>query len=1352
MTIRSPIITLLSFTLSTMICNAAFADDLEIYLGTGTDQTTYAPNVLFIMDTSGSMTDKDGGTESRMLRVQNALKETLSTVTNVNAGLMRFSDYGGPILFPTRPIDDPVAPELISSIAQSSDDAYEISSAVSLTGNYVKLSDSTNTVYTGLRYQDLNIPQGATITSAYMRFASNQINTAATSLNLKAELVGNATTFVSTNQNISGRTTTAAEVDWSADNNFPVTSEFINSPDLSAVIQEVVDQATWCGGNSLNIIIQGNSASNASARQAKSFEEGTGLSPQLVVVYDDTTATGCVQGKLSYQVSAQKDNAEEKTNGYESTGSELTFDGSTNAYIGMRFRNIGVPNGANITNAYLLFTAYQNSSSAAASFNIRAANVDDSDDFNPYSRYMLRDIAKTAAVSWTAIPEWDKNNSYASPAITSVVKSIVDRAGWQLGNDMTLIISNISGVRGAYSYQGKPSGAVQLIIEYQGAATPGSTSTVREHLINKVEELSASGVTPIVDTLLEAANYFGGLPVDYGLERGTSRAGSTVRKNTRVSHRSSYLGADSILPFGCSEDDLSNSNCVNEKIPAPATYISPITDAQCQTNNHIVLLSDGEANNNHSASKIQTLLDTTCSGSAGELCGLELVKNIGDTEDSVIGARVVTHTIGFAANATASNFLNQIALQSGGGFYQASNSADLVTAFQSILKTVKDVNTTFVSPGVAVNQLNRLTHKDELYFALFKPAEGTIWPGNLKKYKIDGDVIKDKNGQNAVDDGTGFFSENSQSYWSTLVDGNDVREGGAASQVDLLRNIYTFSGTGPIVLNSNEFHENNANITTTDLALDALPSPTLVRDTVMKWARGVDVKDDDNDGLTDDVRLQMGDPIHSQPVIVNYSATDSAILVATNHGFLHSIDPTTGDENFAVIPKELLGNLYDFYKDGSSFNHLYGLDGDMVLRSDDYRLYVGMRRGGNNYYSFDISNKTAPSLVFKIEGGSAGFEKLGQTWSRPTLTKIKVGATTKNVMIFGGGYDDDQDNKTLRGADAVGNAVYIVDADDGSLIWTASNSAANLVLSDMQYSIPARISVIDRENDGYADHMYVADTGGQLFRLDIHNGESGNDLVTGGLFASLGGDTEEDNRRFYYGPDVSEISLGDDHYYAVALGSGYRAHPLNSVINDNFYMLKDYGVFAIDVDGNHTLPSPAIVESDIYDATDHLLTSSDVAQQQLEATAFAQKDGWLIHLGSGGEKALASPLILDYKILFTTYVPATASTSTCAPPTGNSRAYLVELINGNAVADLDNDGIDEPEDRYAQLKQTGIAPETKVLIEDIIKPVVCLGTECTSAVKSAVNCNSDFSCLVENLYGNFERVQESSWKTETERQ
>jgi type IV pilus assembly protein PilY1 len=1343
----------------TLFSSITSADDLEIYLGTAGNEVTYNPNVLFIMDTSGSMSSKDSGNESRMLRVQNALKETLNSVTNINAGLMRFSDFGGPVLYPVRPIDDSVSPEIITSIAQATDDAYEIASVVNSSSTSLKLSQSTNAVTLGLRYQDLNIPRGAVITNAYIRFSSNAFNSGATNLIFSGELVGNSVTFSEIGNNISSRTRTADSVLWNTDNDWPMSNETIVSPDLSTILQEIIDQSDWCGGNALNIIIDGEGISTSSERVSPSFEDGEGLGPQLVVVYDDTTATGCVKGKLSYQVSSQNNNAEERSHGYQSTGTELTFRDSSNKYIGVRFRNIALPQGASILNAYLEFTAYQSSSNSFASFNIAGVDQDDPSSFKSYPRFLLRDKPKTTAVAWSDIPRWYKNYTYQSPSVTDIVEQIVGRPGWEPGNEMMFVFSDFVGIRGAYTYNGKPSGTVSMVVEYQGNATPGSTSTVRELLVSQVDSLSASGMTPIVDTLYEAASYYGGLAVDYGNIRGQSSVSSTVRRNTRVSHRLSYVGTDSVLPSGCSVDNLSSSNCINEYIPEGAIYLSPVTDKVCQTNNHIVLLSDGVANNNHSVTEIETLLGKSCTGSGGEKCGVNLTKNIGDGDDSKIDTRVFTHTIGFAADSTANAFLNDLAINGNGDFYTADNTADLVGVFQSILKTVKDVNATFVSPGVAVNQLNRLTHNDELYFALFKPAEGTIWPGNVKRYRLDGSDILDKNGLNAVDSVTGFFNDSAHSYWSLLADGNDVREGGTAEKMGLPRDVYTFDAVGTIIKTDNLLHEDNASLTIADLAVGALADPAATRETLLKWARGVDVKDDDADGSSTDARQTMGDPIHSQPVIVNYSLTDSAVFVATNHGFLHSFDPATGEENFAVMPKDLMDNLYDLYLDSSTFSHVYGLDGDMVLRTvgTNIYLYVGMRRGGNNYYGFDITSKTNPRLMFKIEGGTGDFANLGQTWSKPTVTKIKVGATSRSVLIFGGGYDEDQDSKLLRSPDSVGNSVFIVDADSGELIWSASNTEADLNLPEMGYSIPARISVIDRENDGFADHMYVADMGGQLFRLDIHNGESVVDLVSGGLLANFAGDTEPDNRRFYYGPDISEISLGSDHYYAVVIGSGFRAHPLNTAINDHFYMIKDGGVFTLDNDGNYGLPSTPLSLSNLYDATEHLLTSSDSAAKELAFEQFAESQGWYVSLKTGGEKVLSSPLILDYQVIFTTYLPATASESLCAPPTGNSRAYLVGLVNGNSVTDLNDDGMQLHEDRYAQLKQTGIAPDTKILIEDIIKPIICLGTECASTVieldadGNKVACDSDFECLAENIHSYFERVQKSSWKTETER-
>jgi type IV pilus assembly protein PilY1 len=101
---------------------------------------------------------------------------------------------------------------------------------------------------------------------------------------------------------------------------------------------------------------------------------------------------------------------------------------------------------------------------------------------------------------------------------------------------------------------------------------------------------------------------------------------------------------------------------------------------------------------------------------------------------------------------------------------------------------------------------------------------------------------------------------------------------------------------------------------------------------------------------------------------------------------------------------------------------------------------------------------------------------------------------------------------------------------------------------------------------------------------------------------------------------------------------------------------------------------------------------------------------------------------------------------------------LVNLTDGNAVTDLNENDQKDATDRYALLKQTGIAPDTKILIENIVKTVVCLGAECVSAVieiddnGEIVSCGTDFECLARNIYGKFERVQKNTWKTEVERQ
>jgi|GEM_PF-4276045 len=104
------------------VLNPVWADDTEIFSGNSTNK----PNVLFILDGSGSMNKYDcangqdsetpcgdgspTGDTTRLERMQDALVQMLDAAEGVNVGLMRFSHNaaGGKILFPIRDIEEEV--------------------------------------------------------------------------------------------------------------------------------------------------------------------------------------------------------------------------------------------------------------------------------------------------------------------------------------------------------------------------------------------------------------------------------------------------------------------------------------------------------------------------------------------------------------------------------------------------------------------------------------------------------------------------------------------------------------------------------------------------------------------------------------------------------------------------------------------------------------------------------------------------------------------------------------------------------------------------------------------------------------------------------------------------------------------------------------------------------------------------------------------------------------------------------------------------------------------------------------------------------------------------------------------
>ncbi|KEF29700.1 Type IV fimbrial biogenesis protein PilY1 [Marinobacter nitratireducens] len=849
-------------------------------------------------------------------------------------------------------------------------------------------------------------------------------------------------------------------------------------------------------------------------------------------------------------------------------------------------------------------------------------------------------------------------------------------------------------------------------------------STQRSSLINKIDGLVDSGGTPLSESLFEAMRYYqgGSVFIRSHDEDGTQVAGIV---------------------------DSSDST----KFDSPIEY-------SCQSNYALVLTDGAPTNDSNHETTIESAVGTCSDNCLDEIADYmwteDMIPSASDPNGDFPGdQKVRTYTIGLKSQQT---LLEDTARKGGGSYFVADNASQLTAALKQVFDDAKAQSTTYVAPGIAVNSFDRLNHLDTLYYALFESAEGAIWNGNLKRYKLDiqknattGEneaVIVDVNGNAAIDQATGFFKKTARSWWTPIADGPDgpdVAKGGAASQLPdttSARNVFSNlnSRKSDLSDNSNSVVANNNNLTKADFGDSTMTDAEFSK--LISWTRGVDVNDEDGDNDTTDARKLLADPLHSVPQLVIYSGTtvanqDTTIYYGDNQGYIHAVDGEDGSSYFSFIPKELLSNQPAMMNSTSASAKEYGMDGTVVswiyddnfdgqikaADNDFVYIYSGMRRGGRSYYALDVTDRTAPSLLWQITGGVSGtdYEEMGQTWSTPVKTKIAIGNSNYDVLIFGGGYDPDQDNATVRTADDEGRAVYIVDATNGNVLWWAgpTGSGADMEMADMDYSIPAAPKVLDVNGDGLADQIYVGDMGGQIFRFDISNTAKLTDLVTGGRIADFGGSTTASNRRFYHSPDLFGIKLGGVRYLGLIIGSGFQAHPLNKDVDDRIYMMKISAVSSAPLDPTDatqtTVLYKSLTESDLYDATDNLIQQGTSTEKTAAASALATADGWFIKLDNNpGEKVLSESVTVNNEVFITTYEPK-ASSDPCRPPTGTSRLYHISVLDGSAVRNYytsDGKGDDEltRPDRYVELDVPLPSNPQRMRVDDT--DVICVGTDC----------------------------------------
>lgn len=191
-------------------------------------------------------------------------------------------------VMPTEPVSA-AATVLDVRIATGTDDGEENSSgSVNLTSTDLDLMTDSggqqlNSIV-ALRFPGLALPRSATIVNAYLQFQVDEAASETTTLTLRGEAVDNAAPLGVTKGALSTKVQTTAVVTWSP-TAWPTIGDAGASqrtPNLAAVIQEIVNRPGWVSNHALTLLVTGRGQ-----RVAKSFEGGSGA-PVLHLEYETT--------------------------------------------------------------------------------------------------------------------------------------------------------------------------------------------------------------------------------------------------------------------------------------------------------------------------------------------------------------------------------------------------------------------------------------------------------------------------------------------------------------------------------------------------------------------------------------------------------------------------------------------------------------------------------------------------------------------------------------------------------------------------------------------------------------------------------------------------------------------------------------------------------------------------------------------------------------------------------------------------------------------------------------------------------------------------------------------------------
>ncbi|NBG66478.1 alkaline phosphatase PhoX [Acidiluteibacter ferrifornacis] len=371
---------------------------------------------------------------------------------------------------------------LTTKIAADTDDAEEqgangtIPGDIDITSTDIELVNdgSDGDQFVGLRFASLNLPKNAIIDSAFIQFTVDELDNGATSVLIKAEDVDSSSTFSATPFNISSRTNTTVSVNWT---NIPawgtaqVATLDQRTPDVSILLNAVMQRAGWNQGNPITFLLTG-----TGTRTAEAYRTNGAEAAELIVYYS-------LPQQTTFSIASSSDDAEQSlvSGAMDITSSdiEITTENDDQA-MGLRFTGINIPQGSTILNAYIQFQVDEVTTTGNVDVAILVEDaVNPSTYLNSVNNIAGRTYSTVDTILWTNLAAWGTVGSNGvdqrTPNLKVLVQDRVNQSNWVAGNPIAFgmvqpaVISipgftGNTGKRTAESFDG--IAAPQLIIEY----------------------------------------------------------------------------------------------------------------------------------------------------------------------------------------------------------------------------------------------------------------------------------------------------------------------------------------------------------------------------------------------------------------------------------------------------------------------------------------------------------------------------------------------------------------------------------------------------------------------------------------------------------------------------------------------------------------------------------------------------------------------------------------------------------------------------------------------------------------------------------------------------------------------